>query len=216
MASAAALAALGITETPTETPATTAVATATANTLAAVAALGDRIAKATDGVKSKGGAAYVRFDHGQWFVGKDRDIIPADARFLVDVARATHGWIVFAGENATDRGKGGVLFSTMVSITSDAPAEDSLPAFAPDASIQRSYGLVLTPASDPAATYHFETATLGGAEAWATLLTAAKDRWTTSPGALPVVSLSSSSYLNKSGKRVHKPLLKVVEWQLPG
>ena len=32
MASAAALAALGITETPTETPATTAVATATANT----------------------------------------------------------------------------------------------------------------------------------------------------------------------------------------
>ena len=170
MASAAALAALGITETPTETPATTAVATTTANTLAAVAALGDRIAKATDGVKSKGGATYVRFDHGQWFAGKDRDIIPADARFLVDVARATHGWIVFAADGSADRGKGGVLFSTMVPIAYDAPAEDSLPAFSLDASIQRSYGLVLTPASDPTATYHFETATLGGAEAWATLL----------------------------------------------
>lgn len=206
--------ALGVTD---PTPSTELATKAAGGTLAGFAGMEKAMrARAAETGAGRGGKQFARFDHGQWFAGKDRRPIGPDERFLLDVTAATHGWIALAADGAEERGNGGVLFTLAVSMTEEVPPQEELPAFAPGTEVKRNFGFTFTPAADPTASLVFETSTRGGAEAWGTLVQAVATKWQVAPGALPVVTFASSSYLNRQGKRVHKPIYKIVEWQLPG
>jgi hypothetical protein len=62
-------------------------------------------------------------------------------------------------------------------------------------------------------TYIFGTRTIGGMEAVEELVYTFGEISETKPGCLPVICLSSESYLNKNGHENHKPVFKLSGWQ---
>lgn len=143
-------------------------------------------------------------DDGEWVYGLDEIEIEKDERVAIDPTTLKHGYVSWKDSK--------IAGEEMVSIFDAIPNQDDLPDTGEDWTKQYRFDAVLLPNHEELI---FKSNTVGSARAFKSILTSLKAALSDHPEYyVPVVTLSSTSYVNKKhgNKTVYNPVIKVVDW----
>jgi hypothetical protein len=156
----------------------------------------------------------IRFDHKQWYSGKEKSVIANGTRFIaLDIKAGWKRWekgevVQFVTEIGGHYPKRFELGYNDESVWECGPDDK------PSDPFQNSREVLLI---DPhtCAAYTFCTASAGGRSAFDDLKAAVRNARRLRPGVVPLVSLEWQVMPTRHGMG-SKPYLKIVEWSVPG
>ena len=175
-----------------------------------VAALSQSIGVASDMMTDEGGAFNGRDllkicqDDGTWIYGMDEMELDATDRIAVDPSSFQHGFVSWKESK--------IAGEVMVGIGDVLPVESALPTTGKEWKRQYSFEAVTLDHGDELL---FKNSSMGAAKAIKTLFKQLQKAISTHPNYyVPVMTLSSNSYVNKNyaNKTIYNPIFTVVDW----
>ena len=169
-------------------------------------------AAASDAANKPMKGASIKFDNGNYFLGKEKTLISAGKRFVaVDIAQ---GWMFLKKDTPAEyvmRPIGGPKPPRPDSVADESEWPDGLDGKPADPWKYTRFLYLLDPLT--AETFTFTTATWGGLRGIDDLTQQIKLMRTTEAGAVPIVELQSAAWSTKFGIK-QRPFFKVVGWHI--